>query len=82
MRIISKKEAAQMKTKLDGNRSRARAEVEALEVGQILFLDKESWNRKTQGPSVMVRQIETRLKREYTCAAVIDGSGWLIERVG
>jgi hypothetical protein len=81
MRIITKKEAAQMKTARNGKRSRVRAEVEAMEVGQILLLDKESWTRKTQVPNAMVRQIEQQLKREYTCARVIDGSGWLIERV-
>jgi hypothetical protein len=81
MKIISRKEAAKLKTTRSGNRSRVRAEVEAMEVGQILLLDKESWTRKTQAPNIMVRQIEGQLKRKYTCERVIDGSGWLIERL-
>ncbi len=81
MRIISKKEAALLKTAQDGRRSRVRAEIEAMEVGQYMLLDRESWTRKTQAPYHMVRQIEQQLRREYTCALLTDKSGWLIERV-
>lgn len=81
MKTISRKEAEKLKTMLDGSRSRVRAEVEAMEVGEIKLLGKEEWTRPTQTPKVMVRQVEARQRRKYRCERLIDGSGWLIERL-
>ena len=81
MRPLTKKEAEKLKTMRSGPRSRVRAEIEAMQVGDVMLLGKEEWTRATQVPNHMVRQIEAALKRKYTCERVIDGSGWVIERV-
>ncbi len=81
MKTISRKEAEKLKTMLDGSRSRVRAEVEAMEVGEIKLLSKAEWTRPAQTPKVMVRQVEARQRRKYSCERLIDGSGWLIERL-
>ncbi|MCF8258932.1 MAG: hypothetical protein K9J06_15360 [Flavobacteriales bacterium] len=52
-----------------------------MQVGQVMLLGKEEWTRPTQGPNHLVRQIAAALKRKYTCERVIDGSGWVIERL-
>ncbi len=81
MKSISKKEAEKMRTMLAGRRSPVRAEVEAMEQGEIKLLSRDEWTRPTQSPNAMVRQVEQRLGRKYSCERVIDGSGWLIERL-
>jgi hypothetical protein len=81
MKALTKKEAEKLATRPRGRRSRVRAEVEVMAVGDIRLLTKEEWTRPTQPPYHMVRQIERSLKRSYSCEPVLDGSGWVIERV-
>lgn len=81
MRRISKKEAEKLKTQVNGKRSRVRAEIESLEVGEIMLLERKDWTQPTHSPTRMVKQVETAMKRKYTCARLIDGTGWLIERL-
>jgi hypothetical protein len=81
MRLVSKKEAEKLRTMKNGNRSRVRAEMEAMDVGQTMVLDRTEWTRKTQVPSAVLRQIEAALKRKYRCEMLIDRSGWVIERL-
>jgi len=81
MKPISKKEAEKLKVMLGGHRSPIRAEIEGMAAGDVQLLTKEEWTRPTQAPMYMLRQIEKRLGRKYTCQRLLDGSGWLIERV-
>ncbi|MCF8258136.1 MAG: hypothetical protein K9J06_11305 [Flavobacteriales bacterium] len=80
MRRISKKEAEKLKTQLGGKRSRVRAEIESLEVGDIMLLERQDWTQATHTPTRMVQRVEIALKRKYTCGRLIDGTGWVIER--
>jgi len=58
MKALTRKEAEKLATKPRGKRSRVRAEVEVMAVGDIRLLTKEEWTRPTQPPYHMVRQIE------------------------
>jgi hypothetical protein len=77
---LTKKEAEKLQTMRMGFRSRVRAELEGMEVGEIRLLTKEEWTRPTQPPYHMLRQIEKALRRRYTCGRLLDGSGWVVER--
>ena len=79
---MSKKEASQMKTSKNRYRSVVRAEIEAMEVGQVMLLERAEWTRKSQSPTTLVLDICRSTKRTYTCERLIDNSGWLIERQG
>jgi hypothetical protein len=81
MRILTRKEAEKLKTKGPGRRSRVRAEIEALEVGVCLLLERSDWTQATRSPKTLVRDIEGKMGREYRCELLIDGSGWLVERL-
>lgn len=81
MRRISKKEAEKLRTRLEGKRSLVRAEIESLNAGEVMLLERADWKQATHSPKGMVRQVEAKLKRKYTCAMLIDKSGWLIERL-
>jgi hypothetical protein len=81
MKRITKKEAEQLQKTRLGYRSRVRGELEGMQVGEIRLMTKEEWTRPTQPPNHMLRQIEKGLGRKYTCDRLLDGSGWVIERV-
>jgi hypothetical protein len=81
MRALSKKEAEKLKTMRPGRRSVVRAEIEAMEAGTHLLLEREDWAPRTQSPVTMVRKVCEKMKREYRCEMLIDRSGWLIERI-
>jgi hypothetical protein len=81
MKAISKKEAEKLRVMRAGHRSPVRAEIEGMAAGDVQVLTKEEWTRSTQAPMHMLRQIEKRLGRKYTCQRLLDRSGWVIERV-
>ncbi len=81
MRTLSKKEMEKLTTVRKGHRSRARAEMEVMEVGEVKLLTKEEWTRPTQAPYHTVRQIEKAMKRKYRCEPLLDKTGWVIERL-
>ncbi len=81
MRTLNAKEAEKLKTKGPGRRTRVRAEVEAMEVGGHLLLERADWTQKTRSPKTMVREVSLAMRREYVCEMLIDSSGWLITRL-
>lgn len=81
MRTLNTKEAEKLKTKGPGRRTRVRAEVEAMEVGGHLLLERADWTQKTRSPKTMVREVSVAMRREYVCEMLIDSSGWLITRL-
>ncbi len=80
MKKITKEEAAKLQTKL-GSSTVVRTAVVHLQVGEILLIEKGDWTQK-KGPGQMLQRVTERTKQKYTCSALADGSGWLVERVG
>jgi arginyl-tRNA synthetase len=51
-----------------------------LQVGEALLIENKDWKRKA-GPSTLVRYIEKKYNRNYTCSAVSSAGGWVVKRI-
>lgn len=81
MKKLNRKQMDGMVLKPMGRASKARAFVMALEPGEGMLLERADWEAKVVGPTRMLRDVEKKTGRKYSCAVVVDGSGWVIERL-
>ena len=51
-----------------------------LETGETLHLLPSDWNQKGS-PTRMIGDIMKKLKRQYSCASIINQPGWVITRI-
>jgi len=82
MKQITKEEAEQIKVRPHGRASYARGILLNMKVGDIIILEKKDWNQKSQQPGTYCLKLGRDVKRQWKCETIMDGSGWLIERVG
>ena len=66
----------------DGRGNQARKIFMAMKVGDIIHLEPEDWKRASQVPRTYLLQLSRKTKRTWKCMTLLDGSGWVVERIG
>jgi hypothetical protein len=58
-----------------------RAELEKLQIGEVLFLPREEWETKNS-PYYIISSIKKKSGLLFDWGFKTDGTGWLFRRVG
>jgi len=82
MKKLTKQDVERIGTKPPGRASKVRIIVSNMLLDEIVLLERTEWKEANRAPSVMLRKLEKQYKRKFTCAKALDGSGWIVERVG
>ena len=80
MKKITKEEAEKMLLQGKGRSSPVMSMLQAMKVGEILFVESKEWKWQ-RGPGTMCKRLEQKYGLFFKCAKVVDGSGWVIERI-
>lgn len=81
MKKLTPAEKAKFITRPMERQGYARILLMNMQVGDIILMELKDWNSKSAPPSYLIRRIEAKTKREYTCEKVISpGTGWIITR--
>jgi len=81
MRVISKEEAKLLPKRPDGKLSIVRGYLMTMPVGQVIVLERQDWKRKTQTPKTYCVLLGRKHNMNWKCETLLDGSGWVIERL-
>ncbi len=82
MKKLSREEADKIVIKPSGRGSYLRSVLLTMKVGDIVLIEPKDWKWKHKPPSAYCRRLEENNKIKFTCGKALDGSGWVIERVG
>jgi len=82
MKRLTREEAEQIKKKPDGRGSLARGILITMGIGEIILLERKDWGRKAQTPKTYCLQLGRKTGMRWKCEVALDGSGWIVERVG
>jgi len=80
MRKLTPEEYASMNLRGRGRQSAFSRAIMQLEVGEVLYLPKEEWNKKYH-PSKSVYTIATRYKRKFELLTEVNNKGWTVKRI-
>jgi hypothetical protein len=80
MRYMSKEERDKEPWRGRGGSTKVFREVISMEVGKILFIEPEDWQRK-HPPTTIVRYIEKKYGRKYYTLRHAANKGWAVERL-
>lgn len=81
MRKLTKEEFEALTLVGSGRQSAFSRAVAGLAVGEILFLPTEEWKRKYH-PGNAVRTIAKSHNRKFEVLREVNGTGWVVRRVG
>ena len=81
MKKLTKEEAEKIMLKGSGRSSPVMSMLQGMKAGEILFVERIDWNWK-RGPGILCKRLENTRGMKFTCKKALDGSGWVIERVG
>lgn len=81
MKKITKEEKEKMLVQGRGRSSPVMSMLQAMKVGEILFVEKNDWKWQ-RGPGTICKRLEKNYGLKFKCNKVLDGSGWVIERMG
>lgn len=81
MRKLTEDELRAMTLVGRGRKSEYARALLALAVGEALFLSKQEWN-KNYHPSNTARSVGKTHGRKFELLADVNGTGWVVKRVG
>jgi hypothetical protein len=81
MRKLTEEEADNIPTKKMGKQSAARVILSNMKVGEIILFEKSDWKQKYNSPFKLILNIRKTTDTDFSCAATLDGSGWIIKRL-
>jgi hypothetical protein len=81
MKKLTKDEADKLFKGPQGFYSPTRAYLLAMNVGEVILLEKSDWPRKTQTPFTYCNWLGKRTGRLWKCEPLVDKTGWVIERL-
>jgi len=81
MKRITKAEADQMVKRPDGRLTYARGLLITMKVGEVILLERKDWTRKWQVPSTFCKWLGRETTGAWKCETLMDGTGWVIERL-
>ncbi len=82
MRKLTREDAGKIRVKPDQRGGLARGIFLTMGIGEIILLEPKDWKRKRQQPRTYLLQLERETGRKWKCMVALDGSGWVVERVG
>ena len=80
MEIIKKEDAQDLLFYSKGKESPLTLWIKKLEVGEVLKIAKEDWNRK-QAPYYLANYLEKKSNRTFKCGKLPGFDGWVIKRI-
>ncbi|MCF8258045.1 MAG: hypothetical protein K9J06_10840 [Flavobacteriales bacterium] len=80
MKRLTKEEADQLPRRPDNRTSWFRGVVFSMKVGEIILLEPQDWKHK-RSPITTLKQMTKKNGREWTCEMLLNGLGWVVERV-
>jgi hypothetical protein len=82
MKALTKEEAANIKVVPAGKGSLLRHQLITMKVGEIALVEQKDFNWKGKPLSTFIRRVEKTAKMKFTSGKALDGSGWVVTRVG
>ena len=82
MKPLTKEEASNIKVVPRGKGSLLRHQLITMKVDEIVLVEKKDFNWKGKPLSTFIRRVEKSAKMRFTCGKALDGSGWVVTRVG
>ena len=79
MKLVTREEAEKFIIRT-GRKSELRATLEAMNPGEIMHITKPELKVK-RGPFEAVRRINRHKRKKYIIRTILNGGGWLVERV-
>ena len=81
MKKLTREEKDNLVLKPKGRSSYIRTVCENMKEGDIILLEPKDFTWKSKAPYDFIRRLHEKGSKRYTCLKVMDGSGWVIERV-
>jgi hypothetical protein len=82
MKKLTEEEANAIKVLPPGKRTLLRVTLLSMQVGEVVFIEAHEWTWKNQPLSTYCRRLEKLNKRRFDCRKAVDGTGWVVRRVG
>ena len=82
MKKLTQEEADAIKVLPHGKKTWLRTTLLSMRVGEIILIEPKEWTWKNQPLSTYCRRLEKLSKVRFDCREAIDGSGWVVRRVG
>jgi hypothetical protein len=80
MKKLSTEEYEQLPIKGKGRSSHVFNSIINLKAGEAVLIEKKDWKRKA-APGTLIRYIEKKHQRKFSCGALNDNSGWAVKRI-
>ena len=81
MKKITQEDAKNLKVRPEGRTSYARAVLMNMNVGEVIILERGDWKQKKKKPRTYCLHLGRNTGRQWNCATLMDGTGWVIERM-
>ena len=82
MKKLTQEEADAIKVLPPGKKTLLRVTLLSMGVGEIVLIEPHEWTWKRQPLSTYCRRLEKLNKRRFDCKKAVDGTGWVVKRVG
>jgi hypothetical protein len=81
MKKLTKEELGQLKAKPHGRANYLRGVLMNMAVGEIVLIEPKDWTQVHRKPGTYCLQLGRKTGMGWKCMTVIDGSGWVVERI-
>jgi len=82
MKRLTEEEAAEIKVIPRGRGTLLRHHLLSMKLGEIMLIEPHEFKWKGKPLSTYLRRLEESNKMKFTCGKALDGSGWVVKRVG
>ncbi len=82
MKKLTREEADAIPVFPHGKKTWLRATLLNMQPGEIILIERKEWTWKNQPLSTYCRRLEKLSNVKFDCKEAVDGSGWVVKRVG
>lgn len=82
MKTLTQEEADKIAVKPSGRGTYLRSVLFNMKVNDIILLEPKDWKWKRKQPTDYLRRLEKNNGLKFSCGKALDGSGWVIKRLG
>ena len=81
MKKLTKAESAAIPQRPNTRSTLVRVYIQAMQPGDIIMIEKHEWTWKRHNPGYICNQLRKQKRWKFTCNKILDGSGWVVERL-
>ena len=78
---LTPEELAALRRKKLGKKHPVRTAIEQLEKGEAIQISREDFGWKNLTPKIFCNQLSKKTTKRFEVSALLDNSGWVVERV-